>query len=69
MARSKKVLNKSRNQLEAAVEVKCPRCSGFGAKLGDEGVCPTCNGYGNCWKTESGWTLAPFKRVNSSQLY
>lgn len=69
MAHVKQVLNKSRNLFEPAKEVTCPRCSGFGGILGDDGSCPICNGYGNCWKTESGWTLAPFKRANSSQLY
>jgi len=64
------VYNKSKQQHEEADLIKCPRCSGFGHSLGDDGDCSMCDGNGQTWlsKSGSGWTRPKGKHSQSSTL-
>ena len=65
------VYNKSKGITEKAKKVKCPRCRGFGAIVGDEDNCIICNGHGSIWMaiSSSGWTRPLYARLDDSQLY
>lgn len=66
----KRVLNQSKSLMEPAEMKRCPRCSGFGSVLRDNGPCPICNGYGTAWVTASGWTLPKYQQnPEASRLY
>jgi len=67
-----KVYNRSKERVEAAVKVDCPRCRGFGAISSDDGEnCWLCGGDGILWasKDGTGWHRRIGKRLDASQLY
>ena len=63
------VYNKTKERVEEATKQDCPRCRGFGGRLGDEDGCELCNGDGTLWVSESGWTRQLYARLVNSRLY
>lgn len=73
-----RVYNKSREVVEKAKKRICPRCNGFGAvTLSEESQqvwsgsnCFLCKGHGKVFiSNTSGWTRAPYQRLNNSILW
>ncbi len=64
------VLNKSTEKIEAAKEIVCPRCKGFGSNFEDTDFCTLCNGYGDIFQSKtSGWVRAKWTKLDQSVLY
>lgn len=63
--------NKSKVLMVEAEERTCPRCRGFGGTTADKDGedCHVCDGHGWAWVSNCGWTLAPGKPPEDSQLY
>lgn len=63
-----KVYNKSKETIEKAKIVNCPRCNGFGANHPEE-KCSLCDGYCTVWISKSGWYRAKYANIADSRLY
>ena len=63
--------NQSAERFEATKQVKCPRCSGFGAVSGDWNKCTLCEGWGRVWESvhKNGWYRALYARQYDSTMY
>lgn len=64
-----KVFNHSKHVYEDGTLAKCPRCHGFGARLGDDGACSLCRGDQVMYVTLSGWVRRKRARAVDSELY
>jgi uncharacterized phage protein len=64
-----KVLNKSKDIIEEAEKVQCPRCRGFGSVAKENSSCGMCAGFGKVWMAQSGWYRVLHRRITESNLY
>lgn len=64
------VFNKSKQRMEPAKKLTCPRCQSHGSRITDKGEpCSMCGGHGKVMMSRSGWLRKLYARQNTSQLF